>query len=83
MQPAVAVGVGVRLVAGVDDRTLERGLEPDLDLEEVGALRDLETRGPAVLTDADPAGAADHLPGDEERDEVADERGERGVAAHR
>ena len=42
VQPAVLVGVGVRLVAGVDDRPLERGLQADLDLEEVGALGDLE-----------------------------------------
>jgi len=38
----------VRLVAGVDDRPLERGLQGDLDLEEVGALADLEALVPAV-----------------------------------
>jgi hypothetical protein len=32
---------------------------------------------PAVGADADPAGAADHLAGDEERDEVPDDVGER------
>jgi hypothetical protein len=42
VQPAVLLGVGVRLVAGVDDRPLERGLEADLLLEEVGALGELE-----------------------------------------
>ena len=67
VQPAVLLGVGVRLVAGVDDRPLERGLEADLDLEEVGPLADLEAVLAAVLADADPAGAADHLAGDEER----------------
>ena len=35
VQAAVLLRVGVRLVAGVDDRALERGLEADLDLEEV------------------------------------------------
>ena len=42
VQPAVLVGVGVRLVAGVDDAALERGLQPDLDLDVVGALGQLE-----------------------------------------
>ena len=46
VQPPVLLRVGVRLVAGVDDRPLERGLQPDLDLEEVGALADLEARRP-------------------------------------
>jgi hypothetical protein len=32
----------VRLVAGVDDRALQRRLQADLDLEVVGALADLE-----------------------------------------
>ena len=42
VQPAVLLGVAVRLVAGVDDRPLERGLEADLLLEEVGPLGELE-----------------------------------------
>ena len=58
VQPAVLVGVGVRLVAGVDDRPLERGLQADLDLEEVGPLGELEAGAAAVRADADPAGAA-------------------------
>ncbi len=36
VEPAVLLGVGVRLVPGVDDRALERRLEADLLLEEVG-----------------------------------------------
>ena len=39
VQPAVLVGVGVRLVAGVDDRPLQRRLQAHLDLEEVRPLR--------------------------------------------
>ena len=39
VQAPVLLRVGVRLVARVDDRALQRGLEPDLLLEEVGALR--------------------------------------------
>ena len=38
VEAAVLLRVAVRLVAGVDDRPLERGLEPDLLLEEVGPL---------------------------------------------
>ena len=73
VQPAVLLGVGVRLVAGVDDRPLERGLEADLDLEVVGALADLEAVLAAVLADPDPAGAADDLAADEERRQVPDD----------
>ena len=51
VQPAVLVRVGVRLVAGVDDRALERGLEADLDLEVVGALAQLEALAAAVLAE--------------------------------
>ena len=82
VQAAVLLRVGVRLVAGVDDRPLERGLQADLDLEEVGALADLEAAVPAVRAEADPAGPADHLPGDEERRQVADDVGERRGPAH-
>jgi hypothetical protein len=38
VQAAVLLGVGVWLVARVDDRTLQRGLQADLGLEEVRAL---------------------------------------------
>ena len=82
VQPAVLLGVRVRLVPGVDDRPLQRGLEADLDLEEVGALADLEAVLAPVLPDADPAGPADHLAGDEERRQVPDDVGERRLAAH-
>ena len=74
--------IGVRLVAGVDDRPLQRRLEADLDLEEVGPLGDLEAAAAAVLADADPAGAGDDLAGDEERREVAHDVGERRLAPH-
>ncbi len=78
MQAPVQVGAGVRLVAGVDDRPLERRLQADLHLDEVGALRDLETRSGAVGADRDPAGAAEDLPRHEERREPGHEVGERG-----
>ncbi len=82
MQPAVALGVGVRLVAGVDDRALEGRLQADLDLEVVGALAQLEAVRGAVLAQAHPAGAGDHRAGDEERGEVADDVGERRRPLH-
>ena len=44
VEPPVLLGIGVRLVARVDDGSLQRGLEPDLGLEEVGALRELVDR---------------------------------------
>ena len=42
VEAAVFAGVGVGFVASVDDRTLQRGFEPHLLLEEVGALCELE-----------------------------------------
>ena len=72
---------GVRFVAGVDDRPLQGRLEPDLDLEEVAALADLEPRRP-VLPDSDAPRAAHHLARHEERDEVADDVAERRLPAH-
>lgn len=60
----------------------EGGLEADLDLEEVGALADLEAVAASVDADADAAGAADDLAGDEEGGEVADDVGERRLALH-
>ncbi len=82
VQPAVLLRVGVRLVPGVDDGPLQRGLEPHLDLEEVGPLADLEPRLPAVDADPDPPGPADDLTGDEERGEVADDLPERRRPCH-
>ena len=82
VQPPVAVRDGVRLVAGVDERALERGLEADLDLEEVAALGDLVARGARVDADADPPRAADDLAHHEERGEVPHDARERGGARH-
>ena len=55
VEPAVPLGVGVGLVPGVDDGALQRGLEPDLLLEELGPLGELEVdrarrRAPASRT---------------------------------
>ena len=77
VQPAVLLRIGVRFVARVHDRALERGLEPDLLLEEVGALADLEVDRLGAVLGADLARTGEHLAGDEPRDEVAHERRER------
>ena len=69
VQPTPPVRVGVRLVARVDDRAAQRGLQADLRLHVVGALRQLEARLLAALAQPDPAGAGEHLAGDEERDQ--------------
>ena len=82
VQPAVLVGVGVRLVAGVDDRPLQRRLQADLDLEEVRPLGQLEALGAALGADADPPGAGEDLPGHEERDQAADDVDERRLPVH-
>ena len=82
VQPAVLVGVGVRLVAGVDDAPLERGLQADLDLDVVAALGELVARLVAGRSAPDPSGTGDDLPGDEERGEPGHDRRERGLAGH-
>ena len=73
MQPAVPAGVGVRLVAGVDDRPVQRGLQAHLGLEEVRPLADLEAGLLAGLADADAPRAGDHLAGDQVRGELGDD----------
>ena len=55
VQPAVSVGIGVRFVAGVDDAAFQRGFQPYLDLDVVGALRKLEAGLVAGGPDAHPA----------------------------
>ncbi len=45
VQAAVLLAVGVGLVARVDDRPLDHGVERDLGLEEVGALGELVVAG--------------------------------------
>ena len=65
VQSAMPARVGVRLVAGVDDRPVERGLQPNLSLEEIRALADLEAGSLAGLTHAYSTGSGDHLPRDE------------------
>ena len=85
VEPAILVRVGVRLVARVDDRPLERGLQADLRLEEVRTLRQL-IRRPASLVPcgfrSDLAGTRVHLSGHEEGREIAHDVAERRGAVH-
>src|SRR5215216_646869 len=62
VQSTMLAGVGMRLVAGIDDRPIERGLEAHLCLEEIRALADLEAESLAGLAQTYPPGANDHLP---------------------
>src|SRR5690606_32484060 len=62
-----ALRVGVRLVTSVDDGASQRRLEPDLSLDVVGSLRELEAGPLAALPDADAAGAREHGSRHEER----------------
>ena len=73
VQAPVLLGVGVGLVARVDDRALQRGLEADLLLEEVGPLADLVVDGARAVLGADLARPGEHLAADEPRQQVAHE----------
>ncbi len=82
VEPAVLLGVGVRLVPGVDDGPLQRGLQADLDLEVVRALADLEAVLAAVLADSDASRAGHDLSRDEEGGQVAHDLREGGLPLH-
>lgn len=73
MEATVLLRVGVGFVAGVDDRPAQGRLEPDLGFEEVRTRGDLVARLLPFPTQTHAAGAAEDLPGDEERDETGDE----------
>ena len=79
VQPAEALGVGVRLVAGVDDRAAAGGRAAHALPDVLGALADAVDRAARGLQHL--AGAADDLPGDEERDQYVGEAGELAVPA--
>ena len=73
----------MRLVTGVDDRSVEGGLQADVALHVVGALAHLEAGSLGALTDADPPGPRDDGTGDEEGDERRGEVAEGQVPAHK
>src|SRR5665647_72252 len=82
VQPTIEIGHRMWLVPRVDDGPLESRLEPDLDLEEVRPLGDLEPGRCRVLANANPARAAHHLSRHEEGDQVAADVGERSRPGH-
>ena len=82
VQAAVFLPVGMGLVAGVDDRALDHGVERHLGLEEVGALRELVLARMAAVLGTHLARAAVHLAGREERQQVLDDLLEGGPAVH-
>ena len=67
MQAAVALGVGVRLVAGVDDRAAAGGRRADALPDVLGPLGDRVRRAAGGVQDL--AGAGVDLAADEERDQ--------------
>src|SRR6185503_11945762 len=73
VEPPVLVGVGVRLVAGVDQPALQGGFQADLDLDVVGPLGQLESVGLPGGADADPSSTCEYLAGGEERQQPGDQ----------
>src|SRR5699024_8158576 len=66
--------------AGVDDGTVQGGLEPDLGLHEVGARGELETGVIDAGSDPDPTGSCQDLPSCQEGDHRARDLVEGDVA---
>ena len=85
MEPAVATGVGVRLIAGVDKRPAVHGVDAYEHAEEIGALRNLINAQLADRTfgfDAHFAGPRKDLARDEERQNTRYDSIPGQVAAH-
>ena len=80
VQPPVALGVGVRLVAGVDDRPAAGGRRGDALPDVLGPLRQAVDRTARRLQHL--ARAADQLPGDQERDQHVGQAAELTVPGH-
>ncbi len=82
MEAAIEIGIGVGLVARIDDRPLESGLEANLDLEEVGALGDLVVDPVRAVLGPHLPCAGEDLSRGKERGDVLHEVGEGGLAVH-
>ena len=82
VQAAELCGVGVGLVARVDDRAVEGRLESDLVFDEVRALRHLEAGDLALLPASDAARATDDGAGDHEGGQAAHNRVQVGDTWH-
>ena len=77
-----ALGVGVGLVAGVDQGAVHRGSQAHNLLQVVGPLTDLEVSTPGHGPNADPAGAHQERADDEQRHEGLNEVVEVDRAGH-
>jgi hypothetical protein len=77
VEAPVLLGIGVRLVARVHDRALQRRLEPDLRLEEVRPLGHLIRDVAAAFGSAEQPGAGEDLSRHEERHDVPRDPNER------
>ena len=75
------VGIGVRLVAGIDDAPVQRGLERYLGFDVVSTLRNLEAGSIPLLPDTDATRTSHNLACHKERDQSLFNRGHIGVAA--
>ena len=80
VQPAVTLGVRVRLVTGVDDRPGTGGGRADALPDVLGALAHAVHRAPRRLQHL--AGTTEQLPRDEERNEDVRQPGELPVPGH-
>ena len=82
MEPAELSRIRVRLVASVDDRSVERRLESDFVLHKVGALGHLEARNLALLPPPHAASTADDGTRHHEGRQPPNDRIEVGDARH-
>ena len=70
MQAAIGVRIGVRLVAGVDNRAFHHRVKADFRLEKIGALRNLKWRLPRPVFRPDFSRAGENLARHEKRGEL-------------
>ena len=82
VQPTPLLGICVRFIAGVDDRSLERGLQPNLHFKKIGPLRELKAGDPSVLADAHSPGSSKDLSCDEQWNQMTNEFGEGSAPAN-
>ena len=82
VEAPVLLGIGVRLVPGVDDGAGVHRLQADLGLEEVGPLGDLVLGVLEVVLRPDLARAGEDLARDQERHHVLDDPREGAAAVH-
>jgi len=82
MQAAIARGIGVRLIAGIDQRPTVHGIDTGYDLEKIRALSQLVGSSPSlvVLLDTDLAGPGKDLTGHHKGQQPIDHLLERNLS---